>query len=190
MNDYKRSQSIVGTNKGKNNGIERPEMDFYPTPPRGTHALCDVDGFPSAIWEPACGDGAMSKVLMERGYDVVSTDIEPRGYGTQLDFLETVELMAPSIVTNPPFTMAEEFAEHALSLGCKKLALLCKLAFLEGVSRSAWLEKTPLAKVYVFKRRLKFTRNGDENIKGGGMIAFAWFVWEKGYTGRPMIGWI
>lgn len=185
----KRAQSIAGTNKGTNSGIERPELDFYPTPRRGTESLLGVECFSGSLWECACGDGMMSRVLEEK-YDVISSDIEPRGYGFQMDFLSSDKLLAPNIVTNPPFVMAQEFAQHALSLQCEKLALLCKLAFLEGVSRSTWLESTPLKVVHVFKRRLKFTRNGDENIKGGGMIAFARFVWEKNYTGRPEINWI
>ena len=185
----KRAQSIAGTNKGMNSGVERPELDFYPTPRRGTVSLLNVESFAGDVWECACGDGMMSRVIEEK-HNVISTDIEPRGYGGQLDFLKSADLLAPNIITNPPFILAQEFAEHALELGCIKLALLCKLAFLEGVSRSAWLEKTPLKAVHVFKRRLKFTRNGDENIKGGGMLAFAWFVWERGYSGRPMIGWI
>lgn len=185
----RKAQSIVGTNKGMNSGIERPTLDFYPTPKRGTFALMDVEYFHGGIWECACGDGMMSRVLEEK-YQVISTDLEPRGYGSQLDFLNSQDLLSPNIVTNPPFIMAQEFAEHALGLGCNKLALLCKLAFLEGVSRSAWLETTPLKVVHVFKRRLKFTRNGDENIKGGGMIAFAWFVWEREYSDKPSINWI
>lgn len=188
-NSAQKAQSIVGTNKGMNNGVERPELDFYPTPRRGTSALLEVETFEGDIWECACGDGMMGKVLEEK-YKVVSTDIEPRGYGSELDFLKSADLLAPNIVTNPPFVIAQEFAEHALGLGCNKLALLCKLAFLEGVARSSWLETTPLKAVYVFKRRLKFTRNGDENIKGGGMIAFAWFVWERGYSGKPMVEWL
>lgn len=188
-NSAQKAQSIVGTNKGQNNGVERPELDFYPTPRRGTLALLEVEQFTGDIWECACGNGMMSKVLEEK-YKVISTDIEPRAYGEQKDFLLSSDLLAPNIVTNPPFILAQEFAEHALGLGCEKLALLCKLAFLEGIERSTWLETTPLKNVYVFKKRLKFTRNGDERIKGGGMIAFAWFVWESGYSGKPMVGWL
>ena len=188
-NSAQKAQSINGYNKGTNNGVERPALDFYPTPRRGTTALLEVENFTGDIWECACGDGRMSKVLEEK-YKVISTDIEPRDYGSQLDFLNSTDLLAPNIITNPPFIFAQDFAEKAFSLGCDKLALLCKLAFLEGVSRSEWLESTPLKKVYVFKRRLKFVRNGDESIKGGGMLAFAWFVWERGYSGKPMIGWL
>jgi methylase of polypeptide subunit release factors len=188
-NSAQKAQSIVGTNKGMNNGVERPELDFYPTPRRGTTSLLNVESFDGEIWECACGDGMMSKVLEEK-YKVISTDIEPRGYGNQLDFLTSTNLLAQNIVTNPPFILAQEFSEHALGLGCNKLALLCKLAFLEGIERSTWLETTPLKFVYVFKKRLKFTRNGDEKIKGGGMIAFAWFIWERQYSQEPVIRWL
>lgn len=188
MGDFKRAQSIVGTN----NDGGRPKNDFYPTPPEGTIGLMNAEHFSGwKVWEPACGDGSMSKVLTEYGFDVYSSDIEPRGYGDPLsrDFLKCNYLYAPIIITNPPFRIAKEFAEHALDLGCEKLALLCKLSFLEGARRGKWLPKTPLKNVYVFSKRLTMTRNG-ETSKNGGMIAFAWFVWEKGYMGKPMIGWI
>ena len=55
--------------------------------------------------------------------------------------------------------------------------------------------KTPLRTVYVFKKRQQPMRNGKSNdeITGKKMsstMAFAWFVWEKGYTGKPVIEWI
>jgi len=186
MNDKaKRAQSIVGTN----NDGGRPSNDYYPTPPVGTRGLLRVETFSGAIWECACGDGAMSRVLESAGYDVISTDLEPRNYGTQLDFLLADKLLAPNIVTNPPFKIAQQFAMRALAMECDRLALLCKIQFLEGIERAAWLETTPLKNVWVFKKRLKMERNGVK-IKGGGMMTFSWFVWERFYTGRPAIGWI
>jgi hypothetical protein len=188
MGDFKRAQSIVGTN----NDGGRPKNDFYPTPPKGTIGLMEVEHFSGwKVWEPACGDGAMSKVLVDYGFDVYSSDIEYRGYGDPLetDFLKCSHLYAPIIITNPPYKIAHKFAKHALDLGCEKLALLCKLAFLEGKARATWLEKSPLKNVHVFKSRLTLYRDGVK-MKNSGMIAFAWFVWEKGYSGKPMIGWI
>lgn len=181
----KRAQSLVGTN----NDGGRPENDFYPTPPEGTLALLKVEKFNGPIWEPACGDGAMSRVLEQAGYTVESSDLEPRNFGYQLDFLLADKLIAPNVVTNPPFKIAQEFAEHALRLGCEKLALLCKLQFLEGQDRTAWLKTSPLRNVWVFGWRLTLYRDGVK-MKNGGMIAFAWYVWERGYTGRPNIGWL
>jgi len=53
----------------------RQKDDFYPTPPEGTRALLSVERFDGSIWEPACGDGAISRVLIEAGYEVVSSDL-------------------------------------------------------------------------------------------------------------------
>lgn len=183
--DYKRAQSIVGTN----NDGGRPENDFYPTPPEATQKLLDVEVFGGGIWEPACGDGSITRVLRRNGYYVFESDIEPRNDGLELDFMLSDQLRARSIVTNPPFKIAQQFAQHALDLGCDKLALLCKLSFLEGGTRGQWFPQTPLKNVYVFSKRLTMTRNGEPS-RNGGMIAFAWYVWERGYNGRPMIGWL
>ena len=181
----KMAQSIVGTSPG------RPKHDFYPTPPIGTEKLLGVENFHGNIWEPACGDGAMSKVLEDAGYMVYSSDLIDYGYKDADigNFLAYTTLEEPNIVTNPPFILAQEFAEHAFGLGADKVALLCKLAFLEGQKRATWLETTPLKKVHVFKKRLTLYRNGVK-MKNSGMIAFAWFVWEKNWNLAPRVGWI
>ena len=56
--------------------------DFYPTPPEATEALLNRYEFNRDIWEPACGDGAISKVLDAKGHDVISTDLNNFGCGT------------------------------------------------------------------------------------------------------------
>lgn len=190
ISTWKQAQSIVGTSPG------RPENDFYPTPAYVTQALLDREKFNGMIWECACGDGSMSDVLIDNGYEVFSTDIVDRGYKNQneiADFLVVAYPQfkrIPNIITNPPFKLSEKFVDNAINYWkCDKLALLCKLIFLEGQTRSRLLEKTPLKFVHVFRKRIKLTRNG-EPIKGGGMIAFAWFVWERGYKDYPRIDWI
>lgn len=168
----------------------RQKDDFYPTPPEGTEALLSVESFDGPIWEPACGDGAVSEVLKAHGYTVISTDLVDRGYSDSgVDFLMEYRPLAPNIVTNPPFKYAQEFVEKALSLTTGKVAMLCRLAWLEGIERGQMFQSTPLARVWVFSKRLHMSRNGESN-GGGGMIAFAWFVWEHGYTGKPTLGWI
>lgn len=184
----KQARSIVGTSPG------RPKHDFYPTPTRAIEALLSVETFPDPILEPACGDGAISKVLVEHFYEVTSSDLIYRGFGNKgsIDFLgEYYKTWNGSIITNPPFRFAQQFAEKSLALGCKKLALLCKLQFLEGIKRTEFLMGSPLKKTWVFRKRLKLCRNGNEqSIKGGGMMAFAWFIWEYDYVGNPTIGWL
>src|SRR5271168_1273626 len=55
--------------------------DFFPTPAWATYALIDNECFFGDIWESACGDGAMSRVLETTGRTVISTDLYNRGYG-------------------------------------------------------------------------------------------------------------
>jgi hypothetical protein len=170
----------------------REKDDFYQTPRAGTLALLSVEDFDGAIWEPACGDGAISEVLKERGHDVFSSDLVDRGYGLyNVDFLMEYRFWAPNIVSNPPFKLAVPFIEKALDLTTGKVAFLFRLAFLEGMERRKLFESTPLKNVWVFSKRLAVHRAGDaRNSLAGGMIAFAWFVWEHGYEGRPLLGWI
>lgn len=170
----------------------RERDDFYPTPPKATRALLAVEEFQSPVWEPACGDGAISKILIEQGHTVISTDLINRGYGIpHRDFLLDYETRANSIITNPPFKFAEEFVEHALRRSDGKVAMLCRLAWLEGRARRKLFMNTPLARVWVFSSRVPMLRGGDEMLKGGGgMIAFAWYVWDHAHSGAPALGWL
>lgn len=172
----------------------REKDDFYATPPAATRAFLDVEHFHDEVWEPACGDGAMSRVLQDRGYRVVSTDLVDRGCGQHgVDFLMEWQRRAPNIVTNPPFKLASQFARKALELTTGKVAMLLKVGFLEGVERADLFDKAPFARLWVYRRRQSFLKNGTDatNMNGkGGMIAYGWFVWEHGYTGKPQVGWI
>lgn len=169
----------------------REKDDFYPSPPEATAALLRVETFAGPIWECACGDGAISRPLADAGYDVVSTDLVDRGYGEpRVDFLMEWESRAPNIVTNPPFKMVAPFILKSLDLTTGKVAMLLRLACLEGAERGEIFSRTPLARVWVFSRRLQFKRPGWEDTGAGGMLGFAWFVWEHGYTGKPTLGWL
>lgn len=119
----------------------------------------------------------------------MASDLYDRGYGeTELDFL-TTNRTVDHIITNPPYKLAQPFVEHALSCATGKVAMLLKLNFLEGQARHKFFKRTPLKAVYVFSRRISFDK-GDEPGKGNGLLAYAWYVWEHGYTGRPWIEWI
>lgn len=62
-------------------GPNRAPYEFYPTPPEATRALLAAERFNGSIWEPACGQGHISKVLAEAGHEVISTDLVDYGYG-------------------------------------------------------------------------------------------------------------
>lgn len=166
--------------------------DFHETPHVAVEALLSVETFIGAIWEPACGNGAISDILFARGHNVISTDLVSRGYGPgRVDFLLELAPRAPNIITNPPFKLAAEFARRACDLTTSKVALLCRLGWLEGNARRAMFEATPLARVWVFSRRLPMMhRVGWDGPESSSAIAFAWFVWDHAHSGPPTLGWL
>jgi hypothetical protein len=181
------------------NPPDREEADFYYTPAWGTQALLAREKFSGKTWEPACGDGAMSREL-EKALgvkSVMSTDLHDRGYGEGgVDFLKQTKKVA-NIVTNPPFTLAESFAKRALNLASKKVALLCRLSWLESAGRYELFTETPLARIYVFSNRLNcasktWRDNNSAKAAGGtgGLVAYAWYVWDHTHTGATTTHWL
>lgn len=185
MDPTKTAHSIVGYSQS------RAEQDFYPTPEYVTEDLLQHEYFTGSIWEPACGNGAMSRVLenWHKQGPVISSDLIDRGYGeVGIDFLSTHRKVG-NIITNPPFLLAEKFVYHALECVEYKVCMFLKLAFLEGVSRRKMFQTTPLEKVLVYSKRVSLQKNGTGKT-GSGMIAFAWFVWNHEYHNEPIIRWI
>lgn len=174
---------------------ERQAEDFYATEPRAAELLLELEEFDGNIWECACGQGDLSKVFEKAGYKVLSTDLVDRGYGTGgVDFLKCNEVFNGDIISNPPYKYAKEFVEHALKLvpDGHKVAMFLKLQFLEGKARRELFEKYPPKTVYVASGRLLCAKNGDfEGMRAGGgsAVAYAWYVWEKGYAGDTIIKW-
>lgn len=164
--------------------------DFYPTPAWATRALLESEPFEGDVWECACGDGAMSKVIEAAGHNVHSSDLYDRGYGeVGVDFLQA-DWCAENIITNPPFNAAEGFAKNGVRLARKKFALLLRLAFLEGANRAKTIfAETPPSRVWVFSERITFYPAGMTQ-GGSGTTAYAWFVWDKSYDGPTELKWL
>ena len=161
--------------------------DLYETPPVAVHGLLAVETLPHEIWEPACGPGAIVNVLRAAGHAVHATDLNPWGCpdsASGRDFLMEREAPCDCILTNPPFKLAGEFAEHALTL-VTRVYFLLRLSFLESARRTDLLESGHLARVLLFRERLPMMHRHDfEGSKiGNSAQPFAWFVWDKGYSG-------
>lgn len=190
------SESIFRTLGSSNHTLNiREENDFYATDPIAMELLLNEETFSNDIWECACGEGHLSEVLKERGYNVYSTDIIDRGYGDGvLDFLNYNGNFCGDIITNPPYKFAEEFVRKAIDVveDGNKVAMFLRVLFLEGKSRKKLFEELPPKYVYISSGRICCCKNGDfskENKKYAGALAYAWFIWEKGYTGNTIIKW-
>ena len=179
--------------------------DLYQTPPEAIRALLAVEDIPQMVWEPACGPGAIARELRDAGRVVLATDLvdyeSPDQDYANVDFLipglaESVWAewserrskneslrSGPVIVTNPPFKTVEPFVARALDLASVVIMLL-RLAFLESGRRRSLLDDAPLARVWVFRKRLPMMhRAGWEGRKANSGMPFAWFVWRRDYVG-------
>ena len=160
---------------GANPTKGRVKNDFYPTEPEATQALINHEGagLPQQIWEPACGNGAMSKVLIASGRTVFSSDLIDRGYGDRfVNFLLTDNAVFPAICTNPPFELAEEFIRHAHKLRVRYLALILKAQYWHADCRAGLFALFPPSRIYALTWRLDFLGLGAPTMDR------IWCVWD------------
>lgn len=146
--DWVGNQRSIYTTLGASNHSDkdRQQHDYYATEPRAMELLLAEEQFSPVIWECACGEGHLSKVL--------------------------------------------EQALNSVQPG-RKVAMFLKLQFLEGKSRKQFFIQNPPKTVYVSSSRLICAMNGEfESYPSNNAICYAWFVWEKGFKGDPIIRWI
>jgi hypothetical protein len=167
-------------------------LDLYETPACAIEALLQVEELPPLVWEPAAGRGAIVSVLREHGHTVIASDVVDYGY--ELDFVRDflAILTAPqdcqAILTNPPGKLAGEFVRHAIALA-PTVVMLLRSAFSEAECRTDILEYGGLARIHQFRKRLPMMhRDGWTGPRASSAIPFAWFVWQRGYTGKAMWG--
>ena len=174
----------------------RAYNDWYATPPDCVEKLLEKEQFNHYVLEPCVGQGHIAEVLKLYGHDVTAMDIIDRDYeGTIVqDFLTTTKTdfpMSPDIITNPPYSIATEFVQHCLdiSMDGTKIAMLLKIQFLESQIRWEIFKNNPPIRIYTFVNRVNCWKNGVKP-KTSSAVFYAWFIWEKGYIGKPTIDWI
>lgn len=190
MKDWTGNAQAVHAPNQRNRDAQ--EHDYYATDPRAVELLLENETFTGPVWEPACGEGHISKVLQAHGLLVNSTDLIDRGYGAGvIDFLtHQGGGYCTNIITNPPYKFAKEFVEKALDVIAPgyKVAMFLKLTFLEGQGRRELFRNHPPAAVYVSSARLECGKNGE--FTGSSAVAYCWIVWQKGHAGPTLLRWI
>lgn len=151
---------------------KRSAMDFYPTPIEVTHALMmflsDVGHMPSMVWECACGGYDMSKVI-EEYTSCIATDLKHGQDYLNHELPEGVD----SIITNPPFSLAEQFIRKALS-ETPVVAMLLKSSYWHASKRAALFNKHRPAYILPLLWRPQFSPL--ENA-GSPTMDVLWTVW-------------
>ena len=195
--DWTGNKSSIYKTLGASNHTDkiRETNDYYATEPAAAEWLCKLENLSETIWECAAGEGHLSEVFVEKGHTVLSTDLIDRGYGTGgVDFLKCNDIFDGDIITNPPYKYAKEFVYKALELvpDGRKVCMFLKLQFMEGKARKLLFEKYPPKTIYVSSSRLLCAKNADFSgmrTGGGSAVAYAWYVWEKGYCGDTVVKW-
>ena len=172
-----------GTILSNRSAVDRNKTDFYATPPEVTVALLDFLESKDLIrpnciiWEPACGSGAMTEVMFNRGYGVLGTDLYPQTPDIAgEDFLKSNN-RCDWIITNPPFSKATEFITHALELG-KPCAFLLKSQFWHAKSRLDLFRENPPSYVLPLTWRPDFLYGAKS---GSPTMECLWTVWAGGH---------
>lgn len=169
-------------------------LDFFPTPPWATRALMQ-DVMPAigveewgATWDPACGQGHMSRVLAEYA-EFWESDIFDYGIDAEvLDFLgpEAERRAADWIITNPPFgEKAVQFVKRALTLARRGVAMFVRLQWIESKERyDAIFRETPPTYLCPFVERVNLCK-GKWDPDGTTATAYCWLVWKNDEDGWP-----
>lgn len=187
---------------GGNSMTEKADNDFYATDPKTLKAFLDVsiDVFKNveSIHEPCCGQGHLVEAMLPyfKNSIIASTDLIDRGYGLGgVNFLNcNLDIKADLIITNPPFSLVNDFIKVGLERTNRYLVYLCKIQMLETVGRKEILENSPLKYIYVHSKRQATWKDGKEldpkGKKWATTMCLAWFVWDKKYNGEPMVRFI
>lgn len=151
--------------------MSRSPYDYYPTPEWCYENLpIDWSQFKTAM-EPCEGDGRITKFLQNKGMEVTTCEIRHDkdffDYGH--DFTEDHGF--DLIFTNPPFSIAQEFIEHAMSLSTTVIMLL-RINFLSSQKRYDFWQQFPPDGLFVLSKRPSFTGTGTDSQE------YAWFVWS------------
>lgn len=163
--------------------------DFYPTgQPEAIRGLLAYDGDRirkcGAVWEPACGDGALVREIRAAGIPCCASDLIDRGCpdSWQADYFTCMRSRSRAIITNPPFNLINArdgrgaWLKHTLAMpGWDYLALLLSwdwpAARQNGLG--AMLDATPFSWCYLMRWKLDFTGEGSPPQRN------AWFVWDR-----------
>ena len=153
--------------KGSSNDFQTPAAALWPL----------VPFLPKnwTIWECAAGMGNLVQEFERLGYKVIATDIlEGTEFGTR-DFItwEPPKEEYNCIVTNPPYSLKQEFLERCYQLQ-KPFALLVPLTTFETRKRQALFEKHGVQVIF-FDVRINFTTPSGGGT--GAWFATAWFTW-------------
>ena len=166
---------------------ERPKGDYYPTPKSLVYKLLETNQLDKCktILEPAYGSGAISNILKEKGFKVTEKDLI---YGNDFLLDDYSNQHFDAIVTNPPFSLYDEFIQKAKTIDCNKIIMIGRTNHFGSHKTNVNGIWKGLSDVYIFDRQVAYDREWREDGKFYcGCLVSGWFIWTKGYTDLPKL---
>ena len=206
---------MINGNRTKSNRGRSPR-DFYETPIELARAALlamhedeRVLSFVAKSWlDAGCGAGVWGNALIDSWAKINKVETMPTLVGVDVapnikisespyfmittgNFLSYGEEDYDIVFGNPPYSLAEEFVNHAYNLIELNgyIFFLLRLSFLEGIKRGRGLFKDiPLKRLYVCSRRPSFFSIDGKHTTD--TLSYGMFLWQKGYRGQPTISFL
>ena len=171
---------------------DRPKGDLYHTPRSLVWVVEDIirKEFRKkrVILEPASGCNPIRNTISDTDYYVVTNDLYSEFSEFGLDYLKSNWIECYEyIITNPPFSLFDEFVLKAKT-HCRKFMFIGKTDFFSAHKRNETGLWKNLKAVYIFDRKVDLqTPLRDDGLFYVGMANHAWFLWDMKYKGKPTI---
>jgi hypothetical protein len=154
--------------------------------------------FEGLILDPSCGLGRIVASAHSAGLEASGQDKVRRSHYCEVerDFLDAWPegwSRPDSVISNPPFGIAEKYVSQALCVARNKVAMLLPAKWLYGDKRSRWLATTPIERVLFITPRPSMPPGPviEAGISpGGGKDDFCWLIWNHKHFGTPTFGWL
>lgn len=177
-------------------GGQRSAADYYPTPGWCVERLLEAVRLPGGVWlEPTAGDGAIVRAANASRFrhalpavEWHAVELEARHepalrsaaganvrIGSFLDYIPPARIGIDVVILNPPFRIATDVIERALSFRPKLVVALLRLNYLGSERRADWM-RSNAPDVHVLPNRPVF------DGRGGDSVEYGWFVWFGGAT--------
>jgi len=160
-----------------NRGAERRIDDVYETPAWCVRRLLEVwQPREGELVEPCCGSGQIVRCFPGRSWSTCDIrDVEPLSErhvtGDFLQVTTATDHSVTAVITNPPFSLAEEFIRHCDELyRSADLVFLLRLNFLGSAGRLKLWRDLGAPDVFVLPNRPSFTGWKTDSCE------YAWFV--------------
>lgn len=176
---------------------QRHPDDWYVESSWVTAGMLEKVQFTGLIVDPCCGMGNTLDAAKAAGYDTHAMDIVMRGKVSERHLFQKQDFFAddrplPNVISNPPYKYDEAFVQRAIDRSQRITAVLLSVRWANAGARSRWLESLPLRYVLAVSPRPSMPPGpvieaGDK--PGGGIQDYSWYIFFRGYTGKPEFGW-